>query len=373
MNVHKQKRLLSLDGGGILGLISICILEEVEEQLRAAHGNDPSFRLRDYFDYIGGTSTGAIIAAGLSIGKSARELREFYIDHGASMFAKAPWYRRFWYKYHSSNLAKMLQKEFTASSILELQERGDLKSDRHLLVVARNMETASPWPISTNPQAKFNNGAPQDNRHLPLWKLVRASAAAPVYFTPEELEFADGKKFLFEDGGVTPYNNPAFLLYRMATEPRYKCCWEDGEERMMLVSVGTGISSSARTKPKKFGKSLYTNARHIPTDLMAAFSVEQDISCRTIGRCVHGENIDLELGNLVSEKPSEKRFLYARYNADLTDTGLKKMGFDDIDANALELDNTNEIDNLLKIGRAVASEVNFKQHFPTFLPALEAV
>lgn len=82
---------------------------------------------------------------------------------------------------------------------------------------------------------------------IPLWQLVRASTAAPVYFPPEILQWdpADvSKTFVFVDGGVTPHNNPPFLLYRMATEPAYRLNWKTGEENMLMVSVGTGAAES---------------------------------------------------------------------------------------------------------------------------------
>ena len=92
-----------------------------------------------------------------------------------------------------------------------------------LLVVTKNVTTDSPWPISSNPEAKYNGLTRKDcNLRIPLWQLVRASTAAPVYFPPEILQWDKSdpsKTFVFVDGGVTPHNNPAFLLYRMATEP----------------------------------------------------------------------------------------------------------------------------------------------------------
>ena len=68
-----QRRLLALDGGGIRGLVTLGILEKLEADLGAASGVGASFRLSDYFDFIGGTSTGAILAAGLAIGKSVED------------------------------------------------------------------------------------------------------------------------------------------------------------------------------------------------------------------------------------------------------------------------------------------------------------
>ena len=69
------KRILALDGGGVRGMITLAILERLEALLAEATGRtDGSFRLAHYFDLIGGTSTGSIIATGLAMGHSASEL-----------------------------------------------------------------------------------------------------------------------------------------------------------------------------------------------------------------------------------------------------------------------------------------------------------
>src|SRR5687767_7008853 len=62
------KRILALDGGGIRGALTLGYLQGIEDTLRKQHDNDPAFRLSDYFDLIGGTSTGSIIASCLAIG-----------------------------------------------------------------------------------------------------------------------------------------------------------------------------------------------------------------------------------------------------------------------------------------------------------------
>src|SRR5258708_37023157 len=82
---EQPRKLLALDGGGIRGVITLEILAEMERQLDAAQGVK---KLGDYFDYIAGTSTGAIIAAGLAIGMSAADLLDFYQDFGSKMFEK---------------------------------------------------------------------------------------------------------------------------------------------------------------------------------------------------------------------------------------------------------------------------------------------
>src|SRR5262245_10238586 len=81
------RKLLALDGGGIRGLITIEILAEIERIVRK-QANRPSLVLADYFDYIGGTSTGAVIGTLLALGKPVDEIRRIYLDCGAMMFDK---------------------------------------------------------------------------------------------------------------------------------------------------------------------------------------------------------------------------------------------------------------------------------------------
>src|SRR5687767_9650423 len=106
------KRLLSLDGGGIRGIVALGILEKLEDTLRRETGRDTDFRLAHYFDYIAGTSTGAIIAACLSLGMSVQQVQTFYEDSGPDMFDKASWLRRFRYKFDDERLADKLRSVF---------------------------------------------------------------------------------------------------------------------------------------------------------------------------------------------------------------------------------------------------------------------
>ena len=81
------KRILSLDGGGIRGVLTIGFLEKIEQTLRKRH-DAPSLLLRDYFDLIGGTSTGAIISAALSLGMDTTKIKNFYLTLGKKVFGK---------------------------------------------------------------------------------------------------------------------------------------------------------------------------------------------------------------------------------------------------------------------------------------------
>ncbi len=72
----------------------------------------------------------------------------------------------------------------------------------------------------------------------------------------------ENKTFVFVDGGVTPYNNPAFLMYRMATQPAYNLNWEIGEDKLLIISVGTGSAPSVGGY-----KNLLDTAQNLPNNL----------------------------------------------------------------------------------------------------------
>src|SRR5687768_16722490 len=206
-----QRRLLALDGGGIRGAISLEFLARIESTLRPPGEAGRNFVLADYFDYIAGTSTGAIIATCLSLGMSVKAVSEFYAESGAEMFDKARIWERFRYKFHDDKLAGMLQKIMGRDTKLGSEQLRTL-----LMLVMRNATTDSPWPVSNNPGARFNQLGGFSNLEFPLWQLVRASTAAPTYFPPEEITVADTgrseRTFVFVDGGITVFNNPAFQL-----------------------------------------------------------------------------------------------------------------------------------------------------------------
>ncbi len=193
------RKLLALDGGGIRGVITLEVLAEIERKLQTKLGRDDDLVLSDYFDYIAGTSTGAIIAACLSLGLRVSDVLGFYLESGPQMFSKARLFRRLWYKYDSTPLAKMLQGKFGADT-----EFGSEKLKTLLMLVLRDATTDSPWPLSNNPNAKYNTPLtrPGCNLKFPLWQLVRASTAAPTFF-PAESIVIDENRNLFVDGAMT--------------------------------------------------------------------------------------------------------------------------------------------------------------------------
>jgi hypothetical protein len=372
------KKLLAIDGGGIRGVLALEVLQKIEDLLKAKSGR-ADFRLADYFDYIAGTSTGGIIAAGLSIGMSVEEILAFYQEAGGQMFVKANLLRRLRYKFEDEPLATKLREVFAADTTL-----GSEKLQTLLLLVMRNATTDSPWPISNNPYARYNDKTRSDcNLSLPLWQLIRASTAAPTYFPPEVVMLspgtANGREFVFVDGGVTMYNNPAFQMFLMATLDRYwaakpEARWQTGADRMLIVSVGTGTSPAARQGLDPDEMNLLFNASTIPSALMFAALNEQDLLCRVFGDCRAGDPIDREVGDLVGSagplRREQKLFSYLRYNAELTREGLDALGCHDIAPKVVQkLDSIDSIPDLRRVGRSVAETKVLERHFEGFLPS----
>ena len=161
------------------------------------------------------------------------------------------------------------------------------------------MTTDSPWPISSNPEARYND----PGRPTATWASRSGSWCAPAprrrstsrRRSSRSIRTTRSKTFVFVDGGVTPYNNPAFLLYRFATEPAYRLDWPTGEDNLLLVSVGTGAAPTlGATADDPESNMLSTGRRHSGA-LMYGSLIDQDINCRAVGRCTFGEVIDREM------------------------------------------------------------------------------
>lgn len=386
------KKLLAIDGGGIRGLIAIEFLAKIEDVLRQRIGR-PNLVLADYFDYVAGTSTGAIVATLVALGYSASQIRTFYLEGAEMMFEPANLFQKIARKskgplamvfgalgmfvapaiFTPANLSQAIRNVCGPDATLGSETLRTL-----LMIVMRNVSTDSPWWISNNPRAKYNLPAPgwdgtiSSNLDIPLWKLVRASTAAPVFFPPEEIHIPGVRRpFIFQDGGVTVHNDPAFHLFLMATLPEYRLAWPAGEQNLLLVSIGTGLCESGDPDLRVRQMKLLYNVQALPAALMRGATNEQDLLCRVFGRLRPWCNMsiwDSEIGTLVgNESPiKEKLFTYLRYNVELSATGLRALGLN-IDAKTLQpLDSTAYVADLQKVGE-VAAECIAANDFDGFL------
>lgn len=241
------KRILSLDGGGLRGVLTVAFLKRIEDILREETGGGPDFRLSDYYDLIGGTSTGSIIAAGLAMGMSVDEIRGHYFKLGEDVFKPSffalPIISQ---QYDAAKVVAALKGVFGEETL------GSAKFKTGLLVMSKRLDTGSPWPLTNHPDAPYFNGSSnrttRPNKDFALWSVVRASTAAPTYFEPESILISDADAASgyrevmgeFVDGGVSTANNPALQLVMAATVRGYGFGWEMGEGKLSVTSVGTG-------------------------------------------------------------------------------------------------------------------------------------
>jgi predicted acylesterase/phospholipase RssA len=304
------KRLLALDGGGVRGAITVAFLEQIERVLRKHLGKD-EVHLGDWFDLIGGTSTGSIIAGALALGYTTSDILRFYLDLAPKVFR-----RPFW-------RIMGLQAKFDAAALRQEIESivHDLTLDTDKLitglgVITKRMDTGSPWILSNNPRAPYWEW----DKGRRLSNLVRASTAAPFYFDPEVITVDErtNETGLFVDGGVTPHNNPSLVLFMMTVLKAFNIDWALGPDRLTIVSVGTG-SHRDRIVPEELGMGRTAKlAIRALTSLMndaQTFVLQQ---MQYLGECPAPWSINSEIGSLVGDAPPHgKLFRYLRYDVRL--------------------------------------------------------
>jgi hypothetical protein len=275
------------------------------------------------------------------------------------MFTPQAWYRRLRSKYRSDSIAGFF-REFLVEDDRTPALLGTSKLRTRIVIVMRNASTGSPWPVSNNPAAKFNAiDHPGCNLKIPLWQLLRASTAAPTYFSPEKIDL-EGQPHLFVDGGVSPFNNPTLIAVLMATLPEYCLGWPATREDLHVISVGTG--SVRRTLPRKQVNhvDVIDQLKFTIPALMGAISIEQDLLCRVLGDCVHGAPIDSEIGML--QRPTllssrEQKFTYVRYDVALESDEGRHMT-----AAQSRLDNLDSIPLLKAVGTDYAANTVMTEH-----------
>lgn len=319
----KPKKILSLDGGGIRGALSIGYLKRIENILREKE-NNPNYVLSDYFDLIGGTSTGAIIATLLALGKSVDEIKDMYMELGGEIFAgKRNWwnpletYRFFKSEFSEKSLVKHLKKQVGDITL------GSSKLKTGLCIVAKRADTNSTWFFINHPNGLFY----ESNQNIPLWQLLRASSAAPSYFIPQSIDIGNGAIAAFVDGGVSMANNPSLNLLMMATMKGFPYQWELGEEKLTLVSVGTGYTEYHKHTKQINESWLLSWAKSVPDMLMQDASWQNQIILQWLSKSPTAKEIDSEMGNLKDDCLTEKPLLnYLRFNICLSENSLNGLG-----------------------------------------------
>jgi hypothetical protein len=411
------KRILALDGGGVRGAITVAFLEKIEQVL--CDRLRRPVRLADWFDFIGGTSTGALIAGALALGYRASELRRFYTERARLAF-KRPFWR-----------IPVLQAKFDRAALQHEIEQvvGARRLDSEdlitgLCVITKRMDTGSPWIVANNPRAPFWDTPPDEaflgNRHYRLANLVRASTAAPHFFDPEMLSVMEDKRTdslsgmraaarenprlarfvmglvgrlglrrssdgggraffdpkvdgLFVDGGVTPHNNPSLILFLMSVLKPYNLCWETGPQSLTIVSVGTG-THRPRLDFEKLGFGRFPKlALHALISLMTDAESLVLTQMQWMGECLQPWDINSEIGTVADSGPAGgKMFKFVRYDVRLEQDWMREhlaMNISESELMRLRcMDDPATVPEIYEIGRR-AAEMQVKQsHWSGILP-----
>ena len=365
------KRLLSIDGGGIRGVMAAEILVQIEDTLRIYN---PKWQcLADFFHLIGGTSTGSILAAGLAKGMSARELLSIYKKDGKQIFTKTwisqiPQLGRLFTKYNPIPLENKLQEVFGDMTLAS----PDLKT--LLMIVTKNVTRGGTSIFASHD----NNQMFKKDQQVKLRDLIRASSAAPTFFPPHQFEVA-GQAYEFVDGGVSMYNNPAFQLFLEATKPPSSggLGWNHGLDNLLLISIGTGFYSNKIPLGKIRNYNAIDWAEYIVKLLMDDANIQQNQILKLVGyQPNYWDKNDKKIiykpaSQALPDELKDKLFAYFRLTADFTKERLHDLGIADADfinIKALEqMDCVDEIETLSTVGKAVAQEQFLIKRLEPFL------
>jgi predicted acylesterase/phospholipase RssA len=368
-NDGKPKRILALDGGGLRGILTIGFLARMEAMLKERHKAGDGFRLCHYFDLIAGTSTGAIIAAALASGWTVDKIRTNYLELGEKVFGKS-FFRQglLRAKYDNQKLIDELKGLLGADTRMGSD---DLKTG--LMIVTKRLDSGSPWPLSNNPRAKYFLASPEGgvigNGDYLLWQVVRASTAAPMYFDPESIRIVEqsGRKPVegsFVDGGVSPFNNPAVQAFMYATMDGYKVGWPTGADKLLLVSVGTGMRDpGVKVTSITAGQGVQSLVSLMDDCAALMETLLQWISVSPTARA-----IDSELGSLHNDLLAPMPLVsYLRYNLELTRGAVSNLIPTLTDPEEIEslsaMDDPANMNVLEKLGRLAAEKQIADDHF----------
>ncbi len=231
-------RILSVDGGGIRGLIPALVIADLERRLRARAGERA--RIADYFDLFAGTSTGGLVALALTAPDpgdphrprvSAADLAGFYVEDGPRIFDRTAWQklRTLWGyagpKYSLEPLADAVRERLGGVMLAEAL--------REVVVTAYDMAGREPFFFKRwRARAPLGPGGPRRNH--PIVDAALATAAAPTYFPSHAL---DGRVLI--DGGVFA-NNPSIVAIAEALKATVGRARTEVDD-LLLVSIGTGV------------------------------------------------------------------------------------------------------------------------------------
>lgn len=292
----RKKIVLSIDGGGIRGIIPAQILIHFERLLKEVY-QDSTYKIADYFDLIAGTSTGGILGIAYlmpDFGRpmySAEQVLNLYFDRGEDIF-DIPFYHKL------VSAGGLLDEKYPDKGLQEtlLDYFGDVKLNQLL-----KPTLITSYDIKRRKAHFFTQHRAEDPKYNFLVRdVARATAAAPTYFEPARIRSENKDTYPLIDGGVFA-NNPSMCAYaemrHSFSTPDRKVCAAD----IKILSLGTGIYH----KPMNFSEVKDWGASRWAKPLV-------DIMMSGIG-----ETVDYELTQLFDSIDSPEQYL--RVNGELPD------------------------------------------------------
>ena len=243
-----------------------------------------------------------------------------------------------------------------------------------LAIVAKRIDSGSIWVFHNNPRGPFFDPPLRDkgstpNKDLRLDRLLRASTAAPTFFAPERIEIAPGLVGTFVDGGVSPHNNPALLMFMLATINGYGFRWPVGTDKILLTSVGTGhIPLTPQSMPGRYAMSAAL-AVHALRSIIDDCSFLGQTMLQWFGATPTPTVINSEIGDLSGDQlGAHSLFRYLRYNIEISagwiETKLARTLTPGEIKGLEQMDRPQAIPLLLELSRLAAGQQVSADHFP---------
>jgi patatin-like phospholipase/acyl hydrolase len=235
-------KIISIDGGGVRGIIPATILTNLERKLQERNGKHA--RLCDYFDMACGTSTGGIIAIGIALGVPMTKIKDLYMENAGLIFPKRSLTGALWRAllkkplYERENLKQLLSETFGEKKIDDCKTR--------LCVTSYDLQTGKMHVFKTRHHPDYDR-----DWQISAVDAALSTAAAPVYFSPYSFDYQDertGKKYSFVnnvDGGAFA-NNPALIGLLEALR-----ALKANLNEIDLLSLGTGTVIFSEKNIKK--------------------------------------------------------------------------------------------------------------------------
>jgi patatin-like phospholipase/acyl hydrolase len=220
-------RILSLDGGGLRGLITVRLLQQLN-QTPTTKG------WLDKVDLIAGTSTGGILALGIASGRSLEEMANLYLLEGPKIFDDSFWD-------NLRDLGKSVGADYSNKALKKTlintfgnQTLGDLSKKVTIPTFDLDNESQDNKKRTWKPKIFHNFAGSDSDAKFLLSDVALYTSSAPTYFPS-----ADG----YIDGGVFA-NNPSMVAMVQAISERNKNTERASVDEIALLSVGTGVSLS---------------------------------------------------------------------------------------------------------------------------------